>query len=115
MMKKYAEGPIGVLWVAKSEAPKMPILLGKWFLYSVVISVFTAYITSRTAMKGADFMKVFRIAGTVAFMAYATAGWSDTIWKGKPTSAALKETLDGLIYGLVTAAAFGWLWPGILS
>ena len=24
----------------------------------------------------------------------------------------LKFVLDGVIYGLVTAATFGWLWPG---
>jgi hypothetical protein len=33
------------------------------------------------------------------------------IWMGKPWSVALKEMFDGLLYGLVTAGTFGWLWP----
>ena len=33
------------------------------------------------------------------------------IWMGKPWSVAWKEVFDGLLYGLVTAGAFGWLWP----
>jgi len=24
---------------------------------------------------------------------------------------AIKETIDGLVYGLLTAGVFGWLWP----
>ena len=31
--------------------------------------------------------------------------------RGKPLGVALKEILDGLAYVLVTAGAFGWLWP----
>jgi hypothetical protein len=34
-----------------------------------------------------------------------------TIWMGKPWSVALKEMGDGLLYGLLTGGAFGWLWP----
>jgi hypothetical protein len=30
---------------------------------------------------------------------------------GRPWSATIKELIDGLIYGMMTAGAFGWLWP----
>jgi hypothetical protein len=29
----------------------------------------------------------------------------------KPWVVAWKEVFDGLVYGLLTAGAFGWLWP----
>ena len=46
-----------------------------------------------------------------AFLAYAAGQLPAAIWMGKPWSIAAKEVLDGLIYGLVTAGTFGWLWP----
>jgi hypothetical protein len=30
---------------------------------------------------------------------------------GKPWVVTAKEMFDGLLYALVTAGAFGWLWP----
>jgi hypothetical protein len=30
---------------------------------------------------------------------------------GKPWKVAIKEGIDGLIYRLLTAGTFGWLWP----
>jgi hypothetical protein len=54
---------------------------------------------------------VFRVAGTAAFLGYSGAHLPAAIWWGKPLSVALKEILDGLLYALVTAGAFGWLWP----
>jgi len=30
---------------------------------------------------------------------------------GKPWPIAAKEVFDGLLYSLVTAGTFGWLWP----
>jgi hypothetical protein len=33
------------------------------------------------------------------------------IWKGLPWSMVLKEAFDGLIYALLAAGSFGWLWP----
>ena len=56
-------------------------------------------------------MMVFHTVGLMAFLAYAAGQSPAAIWMGKPWSIAAKEVLDGLIYGLVTAGAFGWLWP----
>jgi hypothetical protein len=33
------------------------------------------------------------------------------IWKGQPWSMVFKEAFDGLVYSLLTAGTFGWLWP----
>ena len=47
----------------------------------------------------------------MAFLTYRGAQLPSAIRWGKPLSVAFKEILDGLLYGLVTAGAFGWLWP----
>ena len=60
---------------------------------------------------GADYLDVFRVVGVAGFLAYAAGQVPAAIWMGKPWSVTWKEVLDGLIYGLVTAGVFGWLWP----
>ena len=55
--------------------------------------------------------EVFRLTGTVAFLGYSVALLQQSIWWGKSWSSTGKSVFDGLIYALVTAGAFGWLWP----
>jgi hypothetical protein len=85
--------------------------LGQWFIYCVVISFFTAYLTSRTRTPGTEYLEVFRVAGTFSFAAYSLAFIQDAIWKGEDWGVTFKHVFDGLIYGLLTAGTFGWLWP----
>jgi hypothetical protein len=75
-----------------------------------LIGLFVAYLTGRTLMPGANYLVVFRVAGTAAFLAYGL-NLSSGIWKGQPWSMTIKEVIDGLVYGLLTAGTFGWLWP----
>jgi hypothetical protein len=70
-----------------------------------------AYLLSRTVPAGASYLAVFRVAGTIAFLAYGFAHLSDSIWKGEPWGNSFKTLFDGLIYGCVTGGVFGWLWP----
>jgi hypothetical protein len=44
-------------------------------------------------------------------MSYGLGNLAKVIWKGEPWSMVIKEVIDGLIYGLLTAGVFGWLWP----
>ena len=69
--------------------------------------------TSRAArlQPGAHYLAVFRFAGATAFVGYALALWQDSIWYKKQLSTTVKNTIDGLIYGLLTGGVFGWLWP----
>jgi len=72
---------------------------------------FVAYIAGRTVAPGAHYPAVFRVAGSVAFMTYGLGPLVNGIWKGQPWSMVFKEAFDGLIYALLTAGTFGWLWP----
>jgi hypothetical protein len=44
-------------------------------------------------------------------MAYSFAYWPQTIWYQRALGTTVRNTIDGLIYGLLTAGVFGWLWP----
>jgi len=111
VVEKYKKGPVGLLTVIPSGPPAMPKFLLKWFLYCLGVGFFVAYLTGRTVAPGAEYLAVFRVAGTVAFLGYAGAHATDSIWKGQPWSTTLKHMFDGLVYGLFTAGVFGWLWP----
>ena len=89
----------------------MPKYLIQWFVYCLVVSFFVAYLTGHTVPSSTHYLAVFRVAGTAAFLAYGLGGLSSAIWKGQPQSMTIKEVIDGLIYGLLTAGTFGWLWP----
>ncbi len=111
MIEKYKKGPVGMVNVMPSGPPAMGKHLLKWFIYCLVIGVFVAYVAGRTLSAGAEYLAVFRIAGTVGFLGYSGAHATDSIWKGQTWSATIKHMFDGLIYGLLTAGMFGWLWP----
>ena len=70
-----------------------------------------AYIAGRTLSPGEEYLQVFRVTGAAAFLGYAGAIAQDAIWTGQSWSATMKSTFDGLVYGLLTAGVFGWLWP----
>ena len=111
MQEKLKQGPVGFMTVI----PNGPINMGKslslWFVLCLVIGVIVAYLTGRTVAAGTDYLAVFRIAGTTAFVAHAMGQPSASIWRGQKWSTTIKHMFDGLLYGLVTGGVFGWLWP----
>jgi hypothetical protein len=111
MKQKYTEGPVAVINLMRPGVPRMGKYLVQWFLFSLVVSFFIAYITAHAIPSGAKYLEVFRIVGAVGFLAYAAGQVPAAIWMGKPWRVAWKEVFDGLLYGLVTAGTFGWLWP----
>lgn len=110
-IEKYQKGPVGLLTVIPSGPPAMPKFLLKWFIFCLGISVFVAYLTGRTVSAGAEYLAVFRVAGTAGFLGYAAAHATDSIWKGQAWSTTIKHLFDGLVYALLTAGVFGGLWP----
>jgi len=110
-IEKMRRGPGVVMTLWPGGDINMGALLGQWFAYSVVVSLFTGYVLSRIYAPGADYMEVFRIGGTVAFMAYALGAPQAAIWYKKSWATTMRSMFDGLVYGLVTAGTFGWLWP----
>jgi hypothetical protein len=111
MVQKYKTGPVGYMTVVPSGECKMGKNLVQWFCYSILIGIFAAYVAYHGLGRGAEYLTVFRITGAVAVLAYAVANIPNSIWKGAPWSNTLKFVFDGVVYGLVTAGTFAWLWP----
>lgn len=109
--EKIKQGPVMVVTVMRNEMTPMARNLSLWFVFVVVVSVLAAYIAGRALPHGAHYLTVFRFAGATAFIGYSAALWPASIWYQRAWSFAIKETFDGLIYGLLTAGTFGWLWP----
>jgi hypothetical protein len=110
-VEKFKRGPIGHLIIRPNGPPAMGKFLLQWFIYCIVVGVFTAYLTGRTRLPGTHYPEVFRVAGSTAFLGYSLALIQNAIWKGETWGVTMKHILDGLLYGLLTAGTFGWLWP----
>lgn len=106
---KVKAGPVTYLMVRTPNEP-----MGKkfilWFLYCILISVFSAYLGSHAVGPEGNYLDVFRFVGCAAFMGYSLAFLQDGIWLGKNWPAVSRSVFDGLLYALVTAGTFGWLW-----
>lgn len=111
VMERIKRGPIAMLNVIPSGPPNMGKFLGQWFFFCLFVGLFAAYVAGRTLAPGTPYLSVFRITSTVAFLGFSGAQISDSIWKGQRWSNTVRHLIDGLIYGLLTGGAFGWLWP----
>ncbi len=110
--EKVSKGPVAFMTVLENGPFAMGESLVMWFLYSVVVSVFAAYIAGHALDPGVDYRAVFRFVGAVAFAGYGLALLQNSIWYKRNWAATLKSVFDGLVYAFVTAGTFGWLWPG---
>lgn len=109
--EKLVKGPIAIVTVLPNGPISMGKSLAQWFVYCLVVSVFAAYVASRALDAGAHYLGVFRFAGVVAFAGYGLALLQNSIWWNRKWSSTLKSVFDALLYSLVTAGTFGWLWP----
>jgi hypothetical protein len=110
-VEKMKRGPVLVMTVLPSGQMGMGRNLVLWFVYSLVIGIFAAYVTGRALPAGSTYLEVFRFAGVTTFSCYAVALWQMSIWYRRAWGTTIRATIDGLVYALLTAGVFGWLWP----
>ena len=110
-VEKMNKGPVLVLTVMPNGPVQMMKSLVLWFLYSAVVGLFAAYVASSVLPAGAPYLRVFQLVGVTAFVGYSVALWQMSIWYRRAWGTTIRATIDGLIYALVTAGVFGWLWP----
>ena len=111
MVEKMKRGPVGFLTVLPSGPPTMGKNLVQWFLYCLVIGIFAAYLSGRLLTPETAFRQVFRVVATIAFLGYGAAHVQESIWGGRSWVVTFKHLFDSLIYALLTAGTFAWLWP----
>lgn len=107
---KYKAGPVAFITVRPGEF-SMGSNLIQWFIFSLVVSLFTGYIAGVAFGPGTEYLRIMQVAGCVGFMGYGLAQAHDSIWWGRSWSWTLRNMADSLLYGLLTGGTFGWLWP----
>jgi hypothetical protein len=110
-MQRMQKGPLLLMTVKAGGDFGLGKSLALWFVFSLIVGLFAGYIGSRTLPPGTPYREVFRIVGTAAFMGYSLALLHDSIWFWRNWKWTLLTMFDGLVYALLTAGVFGWLWP----
>ncbi|MFL5639099.1 MAG: hypothetical protein ACJ78M_06995 [Gemmatimonadaceae bacterium] len=109
--EKVRQGPNVVMTVLPNAPFSMKRNLSQWFLYGLVVSAFAAVVAGMTLPIGAPYQSIFNLVAITAFIGFAVALWQMSIWYSRAWATTFKATVDGLIYALITAAVFAWLWP----
>ncbi len=107
---RYTTGPRGTLNVY--TMPNMASNMIRTILYFFVTVFTIGYVTHVACPPGdasTDFMRVFRVAGTIGVLVYASSGVLDRIWFVRRMWTSI---LDGVIYGLVIGLIYACFWPG---
>lgn len=107
--QKLIDGPQAYITVVPSGIPQMGGKLLLMLAYNLLVAIICAYVLSRSAASASDYLSVFRISGTAAFLAYGVAYIQDSIWFGRSWGLTARSLLDALIYALLTGGIFGWL------
>ncbi|HET9831728.1 MAG TPA: hypothetical protein VFP91_08460 [Vicinamibacterales bacterium] len=108
---KLQRGPNVMISVMPNAISGMGRQLGSWFVYAAVVALFAGYITSRAVGAGTSPAIVFKFVAAIAAAAYSIGLWQMSIWYRRSWIVTMKSTIDGVLYGCLTAAAFAWLWP----
>ena len=108
---RIAEGPNILMTVLPNGPWSMGRNLGLWFVYLLVVAIFAGYVAGRALPRATHYLVVFRFVGTMAFAGFALALWQMSIWYRRSWGTTIRLTIDGLIYAMLMAGTFGWLWP----
>jgi len=100
-----------MITIFPAAEPGMGKELFFWFLYSILVGIFSAYVAGRALDGSATYLMVHRFAGVTAFAAYGLANIPMSIWYKRSWGTTIKSLVDALIYGSITGGTFGWLWP----
>jgi hypothetical protein len=110
-VRKMEEGPSGLMVVMRPGPLNMGRSMLASVLHNLVIAVLVAYVASTTLDDTTHYLKVFRVVSTTAFLGFSGAWAVNAIWFHHTWSSTLKHMIDGLVYALLMAGIFGWLWP----
>jgi len=109
--QKMERGPRVMFTVMPNGPWGMGGQLASWFAFAVVVGLFGGYVAGLALPPGAGYRAVFRFVSVTTFLGYAVALWEMSIWYRRSWMTTLRSTVDGLVYALLTAGTFGWLWP----
>lgn len=109
--EKFKQGPVGFVCLRQPGAMNMGASLGQWFVFCLFVSVLCACLASQVLGVAAPSHQVFHVVGLAAFLAHGLGSLPNGIWWGHAWKSVFKYAVDGLIYALIVAGTFVWLWP----
>jgi hypothetical protein len=111
-LERWARGPSGWLTIAPRRPINMARNMGLSFLVFLAVAFMAAYTAGHSLGPTARGLSVFRIVGTVGTLSFGVGTIFSSIWYDRPWRNYLADAVDAVLFGLVMAGIFAWLWPG---
>lgn len=108
---KFDQGPVAKIYLSANGMKSLGAHLGAWFLLCLAISIVCAGLAGAVLPRNADVHAIWHTVGLAALLGYSFGEPTNAIWRGQPWIVSLKYMVDGLVYAVLTAATFAWLWP----
>jgi hypothetical protein len=109
--ERMLQGPNIMMTVLPNGPWSMGRNLSLWFLYCVAASAAAGLIAGGALPANAESKTIWHFAALTSLFSYVFALWQMSIWYRRSWATTIKSTFDGLIYAVVTAFTFVWLWP----
>jgi hypothetical protein len=109
--EKAKLGPRVVMTVLPPGSFGMAKNLIGWFVYLLVVACLAGCLGAMALPADAHDHDVFHVVLLASFLGYCAALWQMTIWYNRSVWTTIRSTIDGLIYGLITAGVFMYFWP----
>lgn len=107
---KWKHGPWGVVNVIGAQ-PNFGKNLLITFLEMLGIAIIVAYLATMGVAAGAEYMQVFRFIGAGAILGFVFGPFAHDAFLAKPARFQITCALDGIVFALLMAGTFAWLWP----
>ena len=107
----WAKGPSGWLALVPPGPLSMGRNLGLSLGVNLFVSLMAAYLADLTLGPAPATMPILRLVSSVGVLAYGVGPAYEAIWYWRPWRTVVMGLVDALVYGLVMAAIFAWLWP----
>jgi len=110
--KRWNDGPWGTLNIFP-KTPSFPLNLGVIFAEFLLVSIFVAYLAGHafTGNPAPEYLDVFQIVGTAGVLGYVFGSIGGNAFMGMSARFTLMCTIDAVVFALLTAGIFSWLWP----
>jgi len=109
--ERVKRGPVFSINVRPNGQGSFGKLLALWFVYLLIVNWLAGHVAQMALGANNDVHDILHAVGLSAFLAYSAALWQVAIWFNRPILTTVKATIDGLLYAIVTAMVFVWMWP----
>lgn len=110
-LKRFETGPVGLIQLETPAPITMGPRLLKTFLFFFVVAFFTAYCLRQAFPVGAEYMRVFQLAGGISLAAHGFGQIPDNIWFSKSCRRVTLQLIYSVVYALLSAGIFASMWP----